>query len=55
MHTFGTRRIGPDLHRVGAKYPDAWLSLAIAFGLGGRDAAGRQLERWMGSINSNRD
>lgn len=21
---FGSRRIGPDLHRVGGKYPDAW-------------------------------
>jgi cytochrome c oxidase cbb3-type subunit I/II len=20
----GSRRIGPDLHRVGGKYPDAW-------------------------------
>jgi cytochrome c oxidase cbb3-type subunit I/II len=21
---FGSRRIGPDLHRVGGKYPDMW-------------------------------
>lgn len=29
------------------------VALAIAFGLGGRDAAGRQLDRWVGRIGSN--
>ncbi|MCP5118176.1 MAG: mechanosensitive ion channel [bacterium] len=28
------------------------VSLAIAFGLGGREAAGRQLDRWVGKIDS---